>query len=277
MKAIPHASSPDITIMVMRIRRARWLVGAAFTLTIGIYLLNFAAAQQFLLSPRQDHWGQFGDFVGGLLNPLVALFAFYWLTESVRIQKQELSATRAALENAAMESVRTRRADRFASLYDEVNENAFGEDMETVGLWIDTVAHDAGIGRDSLTDDQLRIAYRQFIEQIRRDGGNTKRHPLERARRNVKTWYIKCLLFFRADDLEEDQLFALITQDRASLMLFVFSMTRGQTAAWKVAGGMAGTTASSDAIYFEPLDQLVSRKYGPFNASAAALTAQHEA
>jgi hypothetical protein len=35
------------------------------------------------------------------LNPLVAFFAFYWLTESVRIQKKELSDTRSALQKTS--------------------------------------------------------------------------------------------------------------------------------------------------------------------------------
>ncbi|MEJ5125839.1 hypothetical protein WH367_07245 [Comamonas sp. MYb21] len=45
-------------------------------------------------------WGSFGDFVGGLMNPVVAFAAFFWLTESVKIQKQELADTRRELANA---------------------------------------------------------------------------------------------------------------------------------------------------------------------------------
>jgi hypothetical protein len=53
------------------------------------------------LPPSSESLGQFGDFVGGLLNPIVAYSAFYWLTQSVRLQKEELSETRAALVEAA--------------------------------------------------------------------------------------------------------------------------------------------------------------------------------
>lgn len=57
-------------------------------------------------SPAQDaeKWGQFGDFVGGLLNPIVAFAAFYWLTQSVKIQKQELADTRDELAKATRNS-----------------------------------------------------------------------------------------------------------------------------------------------------------------------------
>jgi len=33
-------------------------------------------------------WGVMGDFFGGFMNPVVAYFAFYWLTRSVRLQKE---------------------------------------------------------------------------------------------------------------------------------------------------------------------------------------------
>lgn len=47
-----------------------------------------------------DSWGQFGDFLGGVMNPLIAFGAFYWLTTSVRLQKTELAETRKALQDS---------------------------------------------------------------------------------------------------------------------------------------------------------------------------------
>lgn len=46
-------------------------------------------------------WGAFGDFMGGLLNPAVAFAAFYWLTQSVKLQKTELTETRKILDVTA--------------------------------------------------------------------------------------------------------------------------------------------------------------------------------
>ena len=40
------------------------------------------------LSTDSSVWGAFGDFVGGILNPVIAYLAFYWLTRSVIIQKK---------------------------------------------------------------------------------------------------------------------------------------------------------------------------------------------
>ena len=60
--------------------------------TAWFYLIN---GQQ--LSISVSDWGSFGDFIGGIANPLIAFFAFYWLTQSVLIQKRELAETRKAL------------------------------------------------------------------------------------------------------------------------------------------------------------------------------------
>jgi hypothetical protein len=68
---------------------------AAF-FALGAYILIFFGQR---LSNDPAEWGQFGDFVGGILNPLVAFSAFRWLVASVQIQKEELSETRLALRD----------------------------------------------------------------------------------------------------------------------------------------------------------------------------------
>ena len=58
------------------------------------YFLYFAIYQNQPAATDADKWGAFGDFVGGLLNPIVAFAAFYWLTQSGKLQRRELSETR---------------------------------------------------------------------------------------------------------------------------------------------------------------------------------------
>lgn len=53
------------------------------------------------ISSNPERWGQFGDYVGGLLNPIVALAALYLLSWSVRIQRQELQSAQEALHSQA--------------------------------------------------------------------------------------------------------------------------------------------------------------------------------
>jgi hypothetical protein len=44
-------------------------------------------------------WGQFGDFMGGILNPVIAFFALLGLVMSVKIQRQTLQSTTDGLED----------------------------------------------------------------------------------------------------------------------------------------------------------------------------------
>lgn len=72
----------------------------AFFLIVAVpatYLTWFYFINRQGFSTDSSMWGTFGDFVGGLLNPLIALLAFYWLTQSVLIQKTELSETQNVL------------------------------------------------------------------------------------------------------------------------------------------------------------------------------------
>lgn len=72
-----------------------WIAFAAFLFLSVLYWIRFSANGK---SPDPATWGQFGDYIGGLLNPLVATLALLALVISIQIQKRELSETRAALE-----------------------------------------------------------------------------------------------------------------------------------------------------------------------------------
>lgn len=82
------------------LRWRQWLTGFGALLIVS-YVIYFGVLLGQNPAKDADKWGQFGDFFGGLLNPLVAFAAFYWLTQSVKLQKTELADTRKALEEAA--------------------------------------------------------------------------------------------------------------------------------------------------------------------------------
>lgn len=68
---------------------------------IGGYFVYFGLMVGQPAATDPDKWGAFGDFFGGLMNPIVAFAAFYWLTQSVKLQKQELADTRRELKESA--------------------------------------------------------------------------------------------------------------------------------------------------------------------------------
>ena len=115
----------DFDILDKRLRVSLWLLfGFAISAVIA-YFVWFGAINNVPASLTADAWGEFGDFVGGVMNPLVAACALYWLTMSVRLQKQELAAARAELqltrnELAAASSAQREQA-RLALLSTRIN------------------------------------------------------------------------------------------------------------------------------------------------------------
>ena len=63
------------------------------------YYLRFGESLNLPLTTDPTDWGSFGDYIGGILNPFIALFAFYWLTSSIRTQVKELTDSREQFEN----------------------------------------------------------------------------------------------------------------------------------------------------------------------------------
>jgi len=61
---------------------------------IGFYIVNFHNG----LSVENGVWGTFGDYFGGILNPVIAAFAFYLIAKTYELQKSELKATRDLLK-----------------------------------------------------------------------------------------------------------------------------------------------------------------------------------
>lgn len=51
------------------------------------------------LSADTGNWGTFGDYVGGILNPVIAGFAFYLIAKTYELQKRELKLSTDALND----------------------------------------------------------------------------------------------------------------------------------------------------------------------------------
>lgn len=99
-----------------------------FTLITKLLLIFALISMGFVIAPyiikfggffnfgQQDHFGQFGDYIGGVLNPLLTfatilllLFTVKLQIDSLNIQAQELEATRLELtqsREAAQEQIR---------------------------------------------------------------------------------------------------------------------------------------------------------------------------
>lgn len=81
---------------------------------IGIYVINFSLwpfvdcinsngfseCEWYGFSSKRDEWGQFGDFVGGLVNPFIGLLTIYLLVTTISQQSRALDQTEIALDHA---------------------------------------------------------------------------------------------------------------------------------------------------------------------------------
>jgi hypothetical protein len=81
--------------LALQVTLSKYLVLLAIIGAVSLYCYKFG---WWTLLNERDAWGQFGDFFGGVLNPLISFGAFYWLATSILLQKAELSETRDALK-----------------------------------------------------------------------------------------------------------------------------------------------------------------------------------
>lgn len=89
------------------------IVFAVATSLIVSYAASFAQAGW---STKPDSWGQFGDFLGGVLNPLISLFTLSVAVKVWQLQKTELGQTRNALEDQLKTAEQQRAEARFFDL-----------------------------------------------------------------------------------------------------------------------------------------------------------------
>ncbi len=55
------------------------------------YVINFSNFSfcHLNFSTKNDDWGTFGDYIGGVLNPIIAFCALYWVVKTYNLQKGE--------------------------------------------------------------------------------------------------------------------------------------------------------------------------------------------
>jgi hypothetical protein len=87
-------------------REAPYFVFGALAILSITYVI-FKVATNGDGTPEQ--WGQFGDFIGGLMNPIISGLALLALVVSIRLQKTELAETRKSIDEQ-------RREQRFFDL-----------------------------------------------------------------------------------------------------------------------------------------------------------------
>jgi len=80
----------DYEVLLSRGRKAFYAILGISITSLCLYFWNFSSQGW---SPKQDVWGQFGDFLGGILNPAVGLVTVYLILTNVKMQQRELASS----------------------------------------------------------------------------------------------------------------------------------------------------------------------------------------
>lgn len=112
----------------------KYVAGVACVL-IAAYTITFWGLP---FNEKPDAWGQFGDYIGGLLNPLVSALTLYVAISVWKLQKEELKETRRAMDEQAKTAEQQRQEQRFFDLFDiyqrTVDEIVFSQNSKKSAL-----------------------------------------------------------------------------------------------------------------------------------------------
>lgn len=83
------------------------VIVAVIAVMVSVYFFNFRNRG---LSESPEQWGQFGDYIGGVLNPIFGFATFIALLYTIKLQTEELKATREELARSAKAQENSERA-----------------------------------------------------------------------------------------------------------------------------------------------------------------------
>lgn len=116
--------------------REWWLLLIPGAFAIGAVLAYILTFQSLPATESPGAWGTFGDFIGGLLNPLVSVLTLFVAISVWKLQKAELELTRnemaqtkLAMEEQAETAEQQRRQQRFFDLF-----NVYQQTLATISL-----------------------------------------------------------------------------------------------------------------------------------------------
>lgn len=155
-----------------------------FVLVISSYIWKFHGNP---ISGDPGHWGVLGDFVGGIVNPLLGLVTIWLLTVSLRQNNETLDQARAELK-ATLEELKRGQEIQAATEYalkQQISLTESARDIEgaikLIQYW--QTKHDTilQVERDEIHQAQINHRSDSDIEKIRKKYNQQILHTLEKA------------------------------------------------------------------------------------------------
>ena len=159
----PEGKKEELPLWVYGGLLALGLVAAAVVLTL--YFSSFGPTNQ----DDQAKWGQLGDYVGGLLNPLFGFLGFFALLLTIWFQSKELRLSREELRMSREELAKSALAlaSQNSTLSQQNFENTFFQLLRRFSEVVADVRYGSRSGRDALRSllvDRLRQIYKDLRE-----------------------------------------------------------------------------------------------------------------
>lgn len=129
----------------------------------------------FKIDSNIEHFGQFGDFIGGTLNPILAFLSFMALLYTIKIQTDELKLSREELEATRKELEGSRIAQQEQSeslkLQNEATklqifENTFFKLIEIYSLEVSNLNANMYIKHQYFMINELKFNYKTELENL---------------------------------------------------------------------------------------------------------------
>jgi hypothetical protein len=154
--------------------------GIALCLVIGV-AANYVDAFGTARSAKQEVWGQFGDYFGGVLNPVFALLAFLGLLWSISTQERESRAAAKELSEQtelARQELQHSRADRLGEELLQVIRDIDSRLVSLLATDISATASNPRVTIELMVAEAERLAstggdshaFRQFVQNARCSG-----------------------------------------------------------------------------------------------------------
>lgn len=96
--------------------RFGFLGSAFFIITLGIYFINFHGP----LDSQQAQWGVFGDYLGGILNPILSFLAFLGLLWTISLNYDELRRSSESLKKQEIQQQKQDIYRLIETIYSEI-------------------------------------------------------------------------------------------------------------------------------------------------------------
>lgn len=128
-----------------RLDTTLWLVPVVAIGYMVVLLIAYVWKFDGAFSDEQSTWGQFGDFLGGALNPVLAFLTLVLLLLTIRLQREELELSRKEMERSA--SALEEQSKSFAR---QNFENMLFGVTEQFQSFVQSAVFQSHIGRDGL-------------------------------------------------------------------------------------------------------------------------------